>query len=77
VQAVPVFASYTLEFALQLRKKHGKTSARVSARTTQADTVKYKNINGTIYRRKRVVQSSTMTQNNKERRTQQIENNYR
>jgi hypothetical protein len=24
-----VFASYTLEFALQLRKKHGKTSVRV------------------------------------------------
>jgi hypothetical protein len=25
----PIFASYTLEFALQLRKKHGKTSVRV------------------------------------------------
>jgi hypothetical protein len=25
----PVFASYTLEFALQLRKKHGKNSIRV------------------------------------------------
>jgi hypothetical protein len=25
----PVFASYTLEFALQLRKKHGKTTVRV------------------------------------------------
>jgi hypothetical protein len=25
----PVFANYTLEFALQLRKKHGKTSVRV------------------------------------------------
>jgi len=25
----PVFTSYTLAFALQLRKKHGKTSARV------------------------------------------------
>jgi len=25
----PVFASFTLAFALQLRKKHGKTSARV------------------------------------------------
>jgi hypothetical protein len=25
----PVFASFTLEFALQLRKKHGKTSVRV------------------------------------------------
>jgi len=25
----PVFGSYTLAFALQLRKKHGKTSVRV------------------------------------------------
>jgi hypothetical protein len=25
----PVFASYTLAFALQLRKKHGKPSVRV------------------------------------------------
>jgi len=25
----PVFADYTLAFALQLRKKHGKTSVRV------------------------------------------------
>ena len=27
----PVLASYTLEFALQPRKKHGKTSVRVAA----------------------------------------------
>ena len=27
----PVLASYTLAFALQLRKKHGKTSVRVGA----------------------------------------------
>jgi hypothetical protein len=26
----PVFASYTLAFALQLRKKHGKPSVRVA-----------------------------------------------
>jgi len=26
----PVFAGYTLAFALQLRKKHGKTSVRVA-----------------------------------------------
>jgi hypothetical protein len=26
----PVFARYTLAFALQLREKHGKTSARVA-----------------------------------------------
>jgi hypothetical protein len=38
-----VFASYALAFALQLRKKHGKTSVMVAARTSQADTVQYKN----------------------------------
>jgi hypothetical protein len=27
----PVFASYTLAFALQLRKKHGKTSVRIAS----------------------------------------------
>jgi hypothetical protein len=27
--AVPVFVGFTLAFALQLRKKHGKTSVRV------------------------------------------------
>jgi hypothetical protein len=30
VRAVPLFANYTLAFALQLRKKHGKTSVRVA-----------------------------------------------
>jgi hypothetical protein len=29
VRAIPVFASYTMAFALQLRKKYGKTSVRV------------------------------------------------
>jgi hypothetical protein len=38
-----VFASYTLAFALQLRKKHGKPSVMVAARTSQTDTVQYKN----------------------------------
>jgi len=33
----PVLASYTLAFALQLRKKHGKTSVRVAAITFQLD----------------------------------------
>ena len=28
----PVFAIYTLEFGLQLRKKHGKTSVRIAER---------------------------------------------
>jgi hypothetical protein len=39
----PVFAIYTLVFALQLKKKHGKPSVRAAARTSQADTVQYKN----------------------------------
>ena len=30
LRACPVFASYTLAFALQLRKKHGKTSVRLA-----------------------------------------------
>jgi len=29
VEECPVFASFTLAFALKLRKKHGKTSVRV------------------------------------------------
>jgi len=32
---VPVYASYTLVFALQLRKKHGKTSVRVAEEYTE------------------------------------------
>jgi hypothetical protein len=35
----PFFASYTLAFALKLRKKHDKTSARVVSCATQADSV--------------------------------------
>jgi hypothetical protein len=38
VRAVPRVASYTLAFALQLRKKQGKTSVRVAARISQADS---------------------------------------
>jgi hypothetical protein len=39
----PVFANYTLEFTLQLRKKHGNPSVRAAARTPQTDTVLCKN----------------------------------
>jgi hypothetical protein len=39
----PVFGSYVLNFAIKLKKKHGKSSVGVSATTTQADTVQYKN----------------------------------
>jgi hypothetical protein len=40
----PVFASYTLAFALQLRKKHGKTSVRVAGECQLA-----KNIQNRVY----------------------------
>jgi hypothetical protein len=39
----PSLTNYTLAFALQLRKKHGKTSVRAAARTSQTDTVQYTN----------------------------------
>jgi hypothetical protein len=34
----PVFASFTLAFALQLRKKHGKTSARLRKTSVKVKT---------------------------------------
>ena len=36
----PVLASYTLAFALQLRKKHGKTSVRVEDSATDKTSVR-------------------------------------
>jgi hypothetical protein len=42
-----IFASYTLAFALQLRKKHGKTSDRV-AQYKNNEPAQYKN-NGLKY----------------------------
>ena len=33
----PVFASYTVAFALQLRKKHGKTSVRVGKSSVRVE----------------------------------------
>jgi hypothetical protein len=36
----PVFASFTLAFALQLRKKHGKTSVRVAEEIQRMHIVK-------------------------------------
>ena len=44
----PVFASYTLAFALQLRKKHGKTSVRVAEECQLAR--RKQNIQNIIYR---------------------------
>jgi len=35
----PVFASYTLPFALQLRKKHGKPSVRVAGECQLAKSI--------------------------------------
>ena len=55
----PVFASFTLAFALQLRKKHGKTSVRVrktsvtlrkTSVTVQRPQSQYKNLShSTVY----------------------------
>jgi hypothetical protein len=36
----PVFASVTLAFALQLRKKHGKTSVRVRKTSVRVQLLK-------------------------------------
>jgi hypothetical protein len=36
----PVLATFTLAFALQLRKKHGKTSVRVAASKVYINNVK-------------------------------------
>jgi hypothetical protein len=57
-------------------KKHGKISARVAARTTQADTVQFKNNEQYNTQKKTVTQGSTMSQKNKEHNTQHRENNY-
>jgi hypothetical protein len=58
--------SYTLEFALQLRKKQGKTSVRVAARTSQTQ-YNSRTMNSTKHRRK-------MSQSNKEHRIHNREN---
>jgi hypothetical protein len=42
----PVFASFTLAFALQLRKKHGKTSVR--AKTSVRVLLSFGNGDGAI-----------------------------
>jgi hypothetical protein len=53
-----VFANYTLAFALQLRKKHGKTSVRV-AQYKNNEQAQYKNNGLTIHRRKIVTHHRT------------------
>jgi hypothetical protein len=50
-----------VEFALQPRKKHGKTLVMVAAGTSQADRVNFKKMNSTIHRRKTGTQGSTMS----------------
>jgi hypothetical protein len=37
----PVFANYTLAFALQLREKHGKTSVRVAEEMEDGNVLKF------------------------------------
>jgi hypothetical protein len=60
-----VFASYTLAFALQLRKKHGNLSVRAAA-VHHKQTVQYKNNEQYNTQKKTVTQSSTVSQNNTE-----------
>jgi hypothetical protein len=52
-----------------MRKMHGKTSVRVAAHTSPADTVKYKNNEQYSTQKKSVTQNTTMLQNNKKHRT--------
>jgi hypothetical protein len=66
VLAVPCLCDLYPGFCLTTEEKHGKTSVRVAALTSHADTVQYKKMKSTIHRRKTVTQSSTMSQNNKE-----------
>jgi hypothetical protein len=54
----PVFASYTLAFALKLWKKHGKPSVRV-AQYKNNEQAQYKYNGLTIHRRKTVTQHRT------------------
>ena len=46
----PIFASYTLAFALQLRKKHGKTSVRIAEECQLARWKRYMRNRNRIYR---------------------------
>jgi hypothetical protein len=43
MRAVPRLANYTLAFALQLRKKHGKTSVRVAKNSNENNEQNDKN----------------------------------
>jgi hypothetical protein len=43
VRAVPRLCKLHPSICLTIEEKHGKTSVRVAARTSQADTVQYKN----------------------------------
>jgi hypothetical protein len=54
----PIFVSYTLAFALQPRKKHRKTSVRVS-QYKNSEQAQYKNNGLPIHRRKTVIQHRT------------------
>jgi hypothetical protein len=74
----PVFASYTLAFALQLRKRHGKTSARVVSRATQAHSVQKKNKHNTITEYNTITKYNTITctiQENEQYNTQKKNSN--
>jgi len=45
----PFFASFTLAFASQLRKKHGKTSVRVRKPSVRVRTTSVRGMFGVMY----------------------------
>jgi hypothetical protein len=65
----PIFASFTLAFALQLRKKHGKTSVRLrkiseySIHITKTPT-HYKTLTNTVFSLYRAVKTFYLDNNN-------------
>src|SRR5215510_7029092 len=59
----PVFASYTLAFALQLRKRHGKTSIRV-AQYKNNKQAQYKNNEQAQYKNNEQAQYKNMKKHN-------------
>jgi hypothetical protein len=68
----PSLTSYTLAFALQLRKKHGKPSVRVASRTSQTDTVQYtKNEQYKIQKKNSNTKHYNVTEQQRTQNTQQ------
>jgi hypothetical protein len=74
VRVVPRHCELYPGICLPTEEKAQKNSIRVEARTSQADTVQYKNNEQYNTQNKAVTQSSTMSQNNTEHRLHNGEN---